>query len=61
VRNKIALQKRVYRNVRKRFRFPAPMTIRAIAKVVKAYKRFFCVSCGFAGPADGIGLVLSRR
>lgn len=37
--NKIALQKLVYRDVRQRFGLSAQMAIRAIAKVVTAYKR----------------------
>ncbi len=37
--NKIALQKIVYYDVRERFQLSAQLTIRAIAKVVEAYKR----------------------
>jgi IS605 OrfB family transposase len=37
--NKIALQPKVYRGLRARFRLSAQMAIRAIAKAVEAYKR----------------------
>jgi len=37
--NKVALQPLVYRDVRERFGLSAQMTVRAIAKVVEAYKR----------------------
>jgi len=37
--NKIALQKLVYYDVRERFGLSSQMTVRAIAKVVEAYKR----------------------
>src|SRR5260370_38527597 len=37
--NKIALQKIVYYDVRERFGLSSQMTVRAIAKVVEAYKR----------------------
>src|SRR6266849_5797445 len=37
--NKIALQKIVYYDVRERFGLSSEMTVRAIAKVVEAYKR----------------------
>ena len=37
--NKIALQKLVYYDIRERFGLSAQLTIRAIAKVVEAYKR----------------------
>lgn len=37
--NKIALQKHVYYDVRERFELSAQHTVRAIAKVVEAYKR----------------------
>src|SRR5258708_36119148 len=37
--NKIALQKIVYYAVRERFGLSSQMTVRAIAKVVEAYKR----------------------
>jgi putative transposase len=37
--NKIELQKVVYYDVRQRFGLPAQLTVRAIAKVVEAYKR----------------------
>src|SRR5712692_3405502 len=37
--NKIALQKIVYYDVRERFGLSSQMTVRAIAKVVAAYKR----------------------
>lgn len=37
--NKIALQKLVYYDIRARFGLPAQLTIRAISKVVEAYKR----------------------
>ncbi len=39
VANKIVLQKIVYFAVRKRFGLSSQMTVRAIAKVVEAYKR----------------------
>lgn len=37
--NKIDLQKVVYYDIRERYGLPAQMTVRAIAKVVEAYKR----------------------
>jgi IS605 OrfB family transposase len=37
--NKIALQKVVYHDVRERFELSSQMTVRAISKVVEAYKR----------------------
>src|SRR5216684_3764331 len=37
--NKIALQKIVYHTIRERFSLSSQMTVRAIAKVVEAYKR----------------------
>src|SRR4029450_9558519 len=37
--NNIALQKRVYYQVRERFGLSSQLTVRAIAKVVEAYKR----------------------
>src|ERR1700738_3179949 len=37
--NKFALQKIVYYDVRERFGLSSQMTVRAIAKVVEAYKR----------------------
>ena len=37
--NKVALQKLVYYDVRQRFSLSAQLTIRAISKVVEAYKR----------------------
>jgi predicted transposase len=45
--SKFALQKRVYEDVRKRFGLSAQLTIRAIAKVVEAYKRDKSKQCFF--------------
>lgn len=45
--NKIALQKLVYYEIRKRFGLSSQLTVRAIAKVVEAYKRDRSVRPGF--------------
>lgn len=45
--NKISLQKIVYYDVRERFGLSAQMTIRAIAKVVEAYKRNKSIKSSF--------------
>src|SRR5438270_8610489 len=47
--NKIALQKIVYYSIRERFGLSSQMTIRAIAKVVEAYKRDTTIQPSF-GP-----------
>jgi putative transposase len=45
--NKIALQKLVYYEIRKRFGLSSQLTVRAISKVVEAYKRDRIVRPGF--------------
>lgn len=45
--SKFALQKLVYEDVRKQFGLSAQLTIRAIAKVVEAYKRDKSKQCFF--------------